>query len=223
MLACIEIISFLAKNMATILEIISLLANMATIVALIFGIKIYFSWKKDYKLQKSHEYALSLLKNIKQLHVEIETTLKRPQFFHKKSIIEEIDKHYIPKIQERIFNRVTEIEVDLLIAENILVKNKDLQSRFNERIKKNILGRIGRAIYQFQFFCRNKKDISYEDLQKLDIWEIIFFSDKELPPDMIKQSILGIGKEVINDKFNEEIEKNFNDIYEALQENIILK
>lgn len=192
--------------------------DLFTIIGVIFAIVVYFLWKYDYRLQKAHEYALSLLKKFKYLHVEIES-MRSPKFYHKETVAEDIEKNYIPTIEEKIRKKIVEIMVDLLIAEKNLVKHKNLQSKFNESIVKNIISPINIAVYEF-LYKKNQPDFKLNDTK---LWEIIFPAEVMKNKCNIKRSVLGTNMEVIDDDFNNIIETNFNAIYSDLEDNLAIK
>lgn len=193
------------------------ITDIFTIIGVISAILIYFFWKKDYRAQKANEYSLHLLEKIKKLHLDIES-LRSPKFSHEKSLVIDIDTFYIPKIEERIGEKIIDIQAELLIAEKLLIKHKNLQSKFNENIIKKIFFKINTAIYAYKF-DKSSYDFKVKDS---DLYEIIFPCNnaKTLPKD-IKRSVLGTGMEVINDDFNKEIEAMFKSIYDDLQSNLI--
>lgn len=194
--------------------LLNTLTDVFTIVGVIFAITIYFFWKRDYKSQKSHEYALELMRKIRHLHLEVEL-LRSPKFYRAESVIKDIHDNYIPKIQERILDKAVEIQVDLLVSKSLLIKHNDLQKEFREKINP-ILGEVQKGIYLF----RNVKNEN--DLHDSLLWKIIF--PAEQPGELeIKSSMLGTGAEVIDDDFNKKIEKEFNNIYKILYENMISK
>jgi hypothetical protein len=84
-----------------------------------------------------------------------------------------------------------------------------------------IIGKINKAIFSFYY------DIDRgESYKKTELWEIISPGDNqpyEINPneEYIKPSILGINQEVINDKFNKEIEINFGEIYQILENELV--
>lgn len=191
-------------------------ADLFTIIGVIFAIIIYFLWKYDYRLQKSHEYAISLLKKFKYLHLEIES-MRSPKFYHQETVSEDIEKNYIPTIEEKIRKKIVEIMVDLLIAEKNLVKHKNLQSKFNESILKKIISPINIAVYEFLF---NKKDNPAFKFNDTKLWKILFPAEVMEDGCKIKRSVLGTDMEVIDDDFNKTIEHNFNAIYSDLEANL---
>ena len=193
-------------------------ADLFTIIGVIFAIVVYFLWKYDYRLQKAHEYALSLLKKFKYLHVEIES-MRSPKFYHKETVAEDIEKNYIPTIEEKIRKKIVGIMVDLLIAEKNLVKHKNLQSKFNESIVKNIISPINIAVYEF-LYQKNQSDFN---LNGTELWKIIFPAEVMKNGCKIKRSVLGTNMEVIDDDFNKIIEANFNAIYSDLEDNLAVK
>ncbi len=193
-------------------ETLSGLSNLFTIIGVIFAIIIYFLWRKDYGIQHAHEYTLALLKKMKYLHLEIDL-LRRAKFYNPKTIIDDIEKIYIPKIEEKILKKIIEIQVDLLIAEESLVRNKNLQSKFNATIIKNIISYINVEAYLFLY----EKSSSSFDIKKSGLFKIIFPSESRAGNDKVTRNTLGI--EIINDEFNKIIQDNFASIYTDLEEN----
>lgn len=196
--------------------------NIITIIGVVFAIFAYFWWKRDYKQQKSHEYALTLMKKIKELHMDIES-LRGPKFFDPKTIIEDMRISFFPSIKEKIFSKVLEINSELLIADQILMRHNNLQSEFNDKIVKKIISPIDSGMYYF-LYQSNELDFN---IKETEIWKIIFplesidFEFNE-PGRVFKKSILGTQREVVNDKFNMEIECNFNAIYQVLEDNLVM-
>lgn len=194
-------------------ETLSVLSNLFTIIGVIFALIIYFLWRRDYGIQHAHEYALTLLKKMKYLHLEIDL-LRRAKFYNPKTITDDIEKIYIPQIEEKILKKVSEIQVDLFIAEESLVRNKKLQSKFNTTIIKNVISYINSEAYVFLY----EKSSSSFDIKKSGLFKIIFPSESHAVNDKITRNTLGI--EIINDEFNKIIQDNFASIYTDLEENL---
>lgn len=209
---------FLWNNATTNNAILSNLSNTCTIVGLGIAVIAYFSWKKEYKLKASHEYAVALLKKVKQLHLEIQI-IRVPKFHHPQSIANDIEKIYIPYIREKVTPKVLEIHTELLIAEKILVKHTDIQKKFNETIVKKVIDEINMAISAFIYDARNSSHSEWYKTTQL--WEILFPTKNLINHSDIKESSLGVKLEVIHDIFNQTVEECFSSMYKALEENII--
>lgn len=196
-------------------EILSILSNIFTVLGVIFAVLIYFLWQRDYGIEQAHEYALTLLKKVKCLHLEIEL-LRRPKFYNPKTLVEDMEKNYIPQIEKKILTKLIEIQVDLLVAEASLVKNKNLQLKFNETVQKKIIIPINTAVYMF---FSEKSELNF-DVKKSELFKVIFPSEVRASDIKIKKSMLGTGMEIIDDKFNEIIQDTFSSIYFDLESNL---
>jgi hypothetical protein len=197
--------------------IISWLSDVSTIFGFIIAVVIYFLWRRNYTIQLAHEYALGLLKKMKYLHLEIDL-LRRAKFYYPETVIEDIEKIYIPQIEEKILKKIIEIQVDLLVASESLVKHKKLQSKFNETIIKNVIHYITIEVH---LFFSEKKSSSF-DVKKSGLFKVIFPSESRVSGVKLKvmKSTLGTGFEIIDDEFNEIIQNNFASIYADLEENL---
>lgn len=203
-------------------NIFTILGAIVTVIGVLTAWKIYYSWKRDYKLQKSHEYALDLLKKMKRLHFYIEL-FRAPSFIQtqtKKRLMNSL-RNTISRIEEKIFEEVfAEIEVDLLMAKYALVKNKDLQSHFYQKIKKEILDEIRTAIIEFRYKFNGAEEAEYDEVKKTRFFKIIAPSeDPAFSP--WKKSGLGTETDVIDNEFSKKVEQNFNNIYEKIEENML--
>lgn len=181
---------------------------------------IYILWKRDHKLREAHAFALNLYKLVKILHSQIEQ-LRAPKFYYRESVSKEIVEHYIPKIEELIFNRLPEIESEFIIVDKVLVKHKTLKKDFYKEIKEGVVDYIRKEIYVFMYNMRNNdsRDFNYEEQA---LWKIIFPAEQDLTEIEIKSSDLKPGFEVVNDEINTKFEKHFSTIYKKLEENMIL-
>lgn len=199
-------------------DLMSYVANIATIIALFFAVIVYFSWKRDYQQQQAHAYAIDLLKKIKILHLTIEQ-LRAPKFYNREKLIEEITNNYIPKIEEKILSKVLDIQCDLMMAKNILLTHKNLQQEFNLKIFDQIIKNITRDVHLFLL----TKDDSNFKVEESGLFRTIFPAEVREPNKSTssKKSILGINTDVIDDNFNKIIEKSFQSIYSMLQGNLI--
>lgn len=196
-------------------DFINYSANIATIVALF----LYLFWKKDYRLKQAHAYALDLLKKMKILHYTIEQ-LRAPKSYNPKKLIEDLEKNYIPKIEEKILSKVIEIQSDLIMAKNSLLENENLQQVFHSTVFDKIIKKINSDVYLFF----NEKDNHEFDVKKCDLFCTIFPAQvMQYSEDKFKKSILGTNQEVINDDFNRAIEESFQSIYSMLEANLIQK
>lgn len=191
-------------------------ASVSTIAQLIIVILIYCFWKKDHRVQQGHTYALDLLKKMKCLHLEIEL-LRKPKFHNPGTLVQDIEDKYIPQIEDRILSKLTEIQVDLLVAETILVKHKNLQAKFNSLVRKNVINKINTAVYMFY----SEKSSPLFNVKNCEIFAIIFPSEVKITQREFKRSILGTEVEIIDDEFNKIIEKNFQSIYSDLEDNLV--
>lgn len=190
-----------------------------TIVGVIIAVIIYRLWKKDYKSQHAHTYALDLLKKMKCLHLEIEL-LRKPKFYHPNMIIQELENKYIPQIEQKILEKLIEIQVDLLVAKNILIRNRELQLNFHSAIRENIINKLNTAVYMF-YSAKNQFCSSEFDFKNCDLFKIIFPTEVMNDKVKIKKSDLGTEVEIIDDEFNKIIENNFKIMYSALEDNLI--
>lgn len=192
------------------------IADFFTIIGTAFALIIYYRWTKDYRVQKAHEYCLDILKKVKLLHNSIEV-LRAPKFYPSKDekLLDYIEKVDIPRI-EKIISDTIIISTDLLIAEDVLLHDKQLLDLFNEKIADEIIKKIREAVYALAF-AKNDGD----DIKTTLFWEIVYPLEHNLEVSF-KNSTLGINTEVIDDTFNQKIEKNFNFIYEKLRKNMQL-
>ncbi len=197
-------------------DVISWLSNVFTIIGVFIAVWIYCFWKKDYKTQQAHTYALDLLKKMKCLHLEIEL-LRRPKFHYAKTLIKDIENKYIPQIEERILAKLIEIQVDLLVAGTVLIKHKNLQSKFNFSIGKNIINKINIAVHMFY----SESQSSSFNVKSCELFAIIFPSEVKIEKWEVKRSILGTEIEIIDDEFNKIIENDFESIYSDLEDNLV--
>lgn len=197
-------------------DLVSWLGNVFTIVGVIIAVLIYCFWKKDYKVQHAHTFALDLLKKMKCLHLEIEL-LRRPKFHNRDTLVQDIEDKYIPFIEERILSKLIEIQVDFLVAEAILTKNKNLQSKFNSSVGKNVINKINVAVHMFN----SEKQASSFNVKSCELFAIIFPTEVKIEKRQVKRSILGTEVEIIDDEFNKIIENNFKSIYSDLEGNLV--
>lgn len=190
-------------------------ANIATIIALILAAIGYFLWKKNYHLQQAHIYALDLLKKMKILHHTIEQ-LRAPKFYNPKKLTEDIEKNYIPKMEEKILSKVIEIQSDLIMAKSSLLKNKNLQQVFHSTVFEKVIKKINSDVYLFF----SEKDNHEFDVKKCGLFFTIFPAEvMQYSEEKFKKSILGTNQEIINDDFNSIIEESFQSIYSMLEAN----
>jgi hypothetical protein len=210
-------------TLSGVADVFTIIGGFFTVVGVFLAICIYRRWTRDYKLQKAHEYALPLLKKIKYLHAEIEV-IRRPKFHNPKTISEDIEKTYIPEFEEKILKKIVEIQAELLIAKDILMKHKDIQLKFNKKVVGDILIHIISAIDDFRNAKNNaEKNGKNFKVENTDLLKI-FFPDQNknrILGDIIK-SKLGSGVQVINDDFNQRIEANFTAIYDDLENNLTM-
>jgi len=197
--------------------VISVVADVFTIIGVIFAIGIYLRWKHNYKLQKSHEYALFLLKKIKHLHLEIES-LRGLKFYNPETLSEDIEKKYIPQIEETILKKISEINIDLFNADKILVKHKELPSKFSNNTIENIISPLQGAVFNFFFYKRDGG--SDFEVKNTELFKIIFPVENISYETEIKKSDLRPCLKVVNDDFNKKIESMFKDIYGDLEANL---
>lgn len=197
-------------------DAVSWWANASTIFGVVFAVILYSFWRRDYKAQQAHLYALDLLKKLKALHFEIEL-LRKPKFHNPKTLVEDIKNKFIPQIEEKILSKLVDVQVDLLVAEMYLVKHKDLQAKFNLLIRKEIMHKINAEVYIFYSSCES----SAFKAQNTGLFKIIFPTEVNRSELDIKMSKLGTELEIINDEFNQAIEDNFNKIYSDLKDNLV--
>ena len=127
--------------------IISVFENIMTIIGVVSALWIYWSWRKDYKAKKNHEYSIELLKKIKILHRKIEF-IRAPKFYDQKTIRENIERMYIPKIEE-IKAIGNDVMTDLLISDHVFIKCENFQSSFKSYIIDKVIKEIDRAVLDF--------------------------------------------------------------------------
>lgn len=181
-------------------------------LGVIFAVRAYFRWKSDHRLKIADEYARNLLKRVKKLHYEIEQLRSPIKFIKEKSLITDIE-YYISKFDDIIKNTFFEIRVDLLDAEYNLINNENIVSNFHEKIGIGVIGKIYGAIY---IFNRAKQQANFK-VRETDLFKIFFPAELNVNS---KKSDLGPNLEVIDDDFNKLIEKNFSEIYRALEANL---
>ncbi len=206
-----------SENVAYVANIATIIALLIAIVALVVAIRVYNSWKKDFRLQHAHTYALDLLKKMKILHYAIEQ-LRAPKFYNPKKLAEDMRINYIPKIEEMIFSKAVEIQADLIMAKTRLSGNDDLQKLFDSTVGDKIIRKIRIDIHTFIYTVN---DPGF-DVKKCDLFATIFPAETiEHLERKIKKSKLGTNQEIIDDDFNQTIEKSFQSIYCILEDNLI--
>lgn len=196
-------------------SLLSEVANWFTIGGVAIAVYIYRAWKKDFKKQKAHEYALEILKQIQKLHLDIEIKILSPKINGSKTLNNDLHKVYIPQL-EKIKKKTLDVMADLLIAENALIVHKDLQKKFKEKIIDGINSEISFAVFKFQLDA-NKEDVA---AKKSELYKLLFPSEGNETP-VYKKSNLGHGFKIIDNAFNKRVEENFSALYEALKDNLI--
>lgn len=142
--------------------------------------------------------------------------LRKPKLHDPKARVKDIEDKYIPLFEKRILSKLIEIQVDLLIAKDILIKHKNLQSKFNSFVEENVINKIHIEIHMFN---SEKKSPTF-NVEDCELFIIIFPSEKR-KKSKVKESILGTGVQIIDDEFNEIIENNFQSIYSDLEDNLV--
>lgn len=200
-------------------SMISYLANAATIGGVVFAVYAYRRWRQDYYEQIVHEYAYNLLKKLRRLHLELEK-LRKLKFHNPETVADEIHEKLLPDFIEKVNITLYEIEIELLMANCSLLKNRDFQAKFINLFRKNILSPLNRAIVEFERLTPEEKHLK---LKTLNIWKLVYPSECNIEMFEIKKSPLGTETEVIDDEFNKDMENTFEELYKYLEDNLIQK
>lgn len=200
-----ETYSFFSK------DTLDIATDLFTIFGVGFAIYIYRQWRNDFKTQKAYEYAMEMLRKLYHLHGQIEA-LRSPKFYFRETIYDDINNKLIPAINDLIAQTAT-LQTELIVAKDILVKASGILNEFNNCIVNQIIKKIRTATYMFNWEIK-KDDKKVHETQ---LWEILFPAEcMEFSEIKFKPSMLGTDGEIVNDEFNQTIEKNFKIIYALL-------
>jgi|GEM_PF-6455718 len=196
-------------------DIFSNIASGFTIAGVISAWIIYHLWEKNFLRQKRHEYASDLLASAKKLHFYIEA-LRLEKNSIPRELYDNLDKHFIPLIQEKIIQPFLDIGYRIEAGDHLFINSTALLETCNNEINKKIIAKINNAVNLFYFRIPTEDRNNQDEIKDCGLFKIIY-------PNSTKhqQAYFLLNQNIIKDDFNQQINDSFNELYDRIKENLV--
>ena len=202
------------------LHALSVMANISTIVAVIFAFIGLIIWRRNYRVQRAEDYCIKLLKKIRLLHSELQNLRVIKPLYEgtpdESDVMDQIImEDYIPRI-EKLHQALIDITTELFVAQDVLLRHQNVKQLFDEVVYRKICLKIFHAAKGYQY-CRR---MGYGGGPGGgELWQILY-------PDNISGTISScdsinlVGAEIVNDELTKLINLGFAQIYEIIESNM---